>query len=620
MQKGRLALLALAFGAIAVNAASAQDSINTLRKMTAQDARLTQKVTLAIHGDSFADFCRALSAQTGVAFSAGRSVADDNIALFCRERPLSDIMLQIARHFRFTWTRDGAPGAYRYELIQERRHLEEEEALRQRSLREALDNLDRSMDALRKFRDLTPIEAGERAKSAAPEEKPNLEKMSGTTWALVQLFDQLTPEDKTALLNGSAVIFGPMEGARPLTPEMERGVLQTQQNASIVLKENGYSLSTHQSLPGGLPPAAIPGLRASVELRLQEASPGRIALRCSVSLQIPGADRGFSLIAAAILTGEGTSFQSPRNAVVNARLAGNASLHPHVTVQPATRFPALDLGGAKQQPVADWNITAADLYAALYQACGRDLIGDCYSMQLYQTGLLDVKDRSLFDALNQIGDRMRSRWNLEEGWITFRSLSWQFDRVQHIPNRLFAGWEASRQKNRRQTVRDLMEIAQLPDDKFLPPEHMQLALARYGLQDWWIVQNADLRLHWRFAGSLSPLARIQAFSRQGLRITTLPQPQQRLFVEIATGKRFTTGRYWPPPTSRALPMPTPEGLQKAGLRLAFRTSEKGANAAAPPAAAQIPENLVFHYYYGLPVGAIARREVHSSGIRAWIDR
>lgn len=620
MLRGRIALFVLMFGGFVGDAVSAQDSLDAFRRMAAQDARLAQKVTLAVPGDSFADFCRALSAQTGIAFTAGRSVADDNLALFCNERSLSDIMLQIARHFRFSWARDGVPGAYRYELFQERRAQQEEEELRRRSLHEALDNLDRGIEALRKYKHLTPIEAAERAQSASPEEKPALERMSGTTWALVQLFDQLTPDDKTALLNGSAVVFGPMEGARPLSAEMERGVLQTQRTVSILLKENGYSINTTQPLPGGLPPAAIPGMRASVELRLQEASPGRISLRCGVSVQIPGASREFTPLTAAVITGEGTSFQSPRNAVVNARFAKDASLHARVTVQPATRFPALDLRKAKQPPVADWNITAADLYAALHQASGRDLIGDCYSVQLYQKGLLDVRDRPLFDALNRIGDRMRSRWSLQEGWITFRSLSWQFDRLQHIPNRLFAGWEASRQKNGRQTVNDLMEIAQLPDDRFLPPEHMQLAVARYGLTDWWIVQNADLRLHWRFVGSLSPLARSDAFSRQGLRITTLPKAQQRLFVEIATGKLFTTGRYWNPPTDRTTPAPGPEGLRMAGLRLEFRTNEKGADSTEPPRAAQTPENLVFHYYYALPNGVITHREVRSSGIRTWTER
>lgn len=620
MLRGRIALFVLIFGGFIGDAVSAQDSLDAFRRMAAQDARLAQKVTLAVPGDSFADFCRTLSAQTGIAFTAESSVADDNLALFCKERSLSDIMLQIARHFRFSWARDGEPGAYHYALFQERRAQQEEEELRRRSLHQALDNLDRGIETLRKYKNLTPIEAAELAQSASPEEKHALERMSGTTWALVQLFDQLTPDDKTALLNGSAVVFGPMEGARPLSAEMERRVLQTQRSVSILLKENGYSINTTQPIPGGLPPAAIPGMRAAVELRLQEASPGRISLRCGVSVQIPGASREFSPLTAAVITGEGTSFQSPRNAVVNARFAGEASLHARVTVQPATRFPTLDLREAKKPPVADWNITSADLYAALHQASGRDLIGDCYSVQLYQQGLLDVRDRPLFDALNRIGDRMRSRWSLQEGWITFRSLSWHFDRPQHIPNRLFAGWEDSRQKNGRQTVNDLMEIAQLPDDRFLPPEHMQLAVARYGLTDWWIVQNADLRLHWRFVGSLSPLERRDAFSRQGLRITTLPEPQQRLFVEIATGKLFTTGRYWNPPTAHTTPAPEPQGLRMAGLRLEFRTNEKGANGAEPPPAAQIPENLVFHYYYALPNSAIARREVRSSGIRAWTER
>src|SRR5262249_34999450 len=80
------------------------------------DTRLVRKVTVAEKGVPFGELCRKLSGITGIALTANRRVSEDKITVFCRERPLRDVMRQISALFGFTWLRSGTEGAYEYEL------------------------------------------------------------------------------------------------------------------------------------------------------------------------------------------------------------------------------------------------------------------------------------------------------------------------------------------------------------------------------------------------------------------------------------------------------------------------------------------------------------------------
>src|SRR5207248_1396553 len=52
------------------------------------DGRLTQKVTLAFKATALSELCERLQAETGIRVTAGSSVADEKVTLFCEKTPL----------------------------------------------------------------------------------------------------------------------------------------------------------------------------------------------------------------------------------------------------------------------------------------------------------------------------------------------------------------------------------------------------------------------------------------------------------------------------------------------------------------------------------------------------
>jgi hypothetical protein len=103
------------------------------------DSRLTQKVTCAFKATALSDLCEKLKADTGIPVTAGPSVADEKVTLFCEKLPPREVMRQLSRPFGYTWLRSGKSGAYRYELVQELRSQLLEEELRNRDRHAAPD-------------------------------------------------------------------------------------------------------------------------------------------------------------------------------------------------------------------------------------------------------------------------------------------------------------------------------------------------------------------------------------------------------------------------------------------------------------------------------------------------
>src|SRR5204862_131411 len=80
------------------------------------DPRLAHEVTCAAKATALADFCSQLRVQTGVQLSAGPSVGDEKVTVFCERLPLREVMRQLSRAFGYTWLRSKREGGdYRYE-------------------------------------------------------------------------------------------------------------------------------------------------------------------------------------------------------------------------------------------------------------------------------------------------------------------------------------------------------------------------------------------------------------------------------------------------------------------------------------------------------------------------
>lgn len=98
------------------------------------DDRLHAPLTLAWAdrplGEALPEAGRAL----GVPLSAEPSVADDQVTLFCRERPAAEILTRLAVHFNFQWRRRGDG----YTLLQDLAAARAEEAARRAEVDDAL--------------------------------------------------------------------------------------------------------------------------------------------------------------------------------------------------------------------------------------------------------------------------------------------------------------------------------------------------------------------------------------------------------------------------------------------------------------------------------------------------
>jgi hypothetical protein len=158
-----------------------------------------------------------------------------------------------------------------------------------------------------------------------------------------------------------------------------------------------------------------------------------------------------------------------------------------------------------------------------------------YYTRLHPVSTLTLKDRPLFEALNQVCDAMRLRWNKDGKWVQIRSTSFFHDRLKEVPNRLLSRWSASRKEHGALTFDDLMEIAVLTDAQLDAGSVAEGIRELYGLAEWDLARRRSLRPHLRFLAQLTPAQRQDAMSHAGLPFTKLLLPQQQQFITVAFG-------------------------------------------------------------------------------------
>jgi hypothetical protein len=179
-------------------------------------------------------------------------------------------------------------------------------------------------------------------------------------------------------------------------------------------------------------------------------------------------------------------------------------------------------------------VTSAEVLEAIHRATGMPIVADYYT-RLYKPDSVSVKNQPLFEALNRVCDTMRLRWKKDGAWLQLRSTSFFHDRLKEVPNRLLAGWVASRKANGALTLDDLLEIAALPDAQLDAESMAEGARELHGLVEWDLARRRGLRPHLRFLAQLAPAQRQQALGRDGLPFTKLSLPLQQQFIAIAFG-------------------------------------------------------------------------------------
>jgi hypothetical protein len=529
---------------------------NYKREAAIVDTRLSREVTLAIKATALSDLCDQLRKDTGIRLEAGSSVADEKVTVFCEKMPLRDVMRQLGRPFGYTWLRSGKEGEYHYELVQDLRSQLLEEELRNRDRNAALLALDREMERYRKYLGLTPDEALARSRTAPPEEKKLLERFAADGWGLIQMYFRLAPGDVAALRAGHRLTFTQQArpDEQPLPAELARGVIQSQRNRRLFISEGRFQLGNAKSHPEGLLPEAVPEARAMLMLRMPQSELGQFTLTGGPGLFIsagsptPG---GFHLFGSAgdLAVGVSPAVLTPNNAAANARLARDPGLRRRVTLQPKPscegsrrRTPdsshpepiGTGPGDAGRQPSALCEkVTTADVLEALHRATGRPIVADFYT-RLFVPRDVSVADRPLFEALNQIGDTVRLRWDKDGDWLRFRSTSFFNDRLKEVPNRLLARWSAARRQLGGLTLDDVIEIAQFSDAQLDATSVAEGARSCWGLAEWDLVHSPPyLRSELRYLAGFTPAQRQQIQSPAGLAFTKMTLAQQQGYLARA---------------------------------------------------------------------------------------
>jgi hypothetical protein len=506
------------------------------------DPRLTRKVSLAAKGISFADLCTQWTAQTGIEFSAGKTVMDDKATLFCKDRPLRDIMRQITQVFGFLWRRSGEPGRYQYELYQDMRSQLLEEELRNKDRNEALVALDKEMQRYAKYAHLTPEQAKAMAETASPEDKELLKNLAGPGWPGARLYSSLSPDQMAALRTGEEIRFSanPEPGQYALPADMHTGILQSMHRARIKTDESGrvrglsFGGDNGPPGPGEQQPVDFPSSRTHANLQLRFNELGQIEMVGGGGFFIQVGDKPEAGVGGSnsdiLAAGISPSVKEPHNKEANAKLASDAGMRAVVNIEPK---PSCNLQTHLYNPrsASGARATTADVWAAVHEATGADIVADSFT-KLYTPAEVTVTNSTLFDALNKLCDHMRVKWSKQEGWLQFRSTSFFNDRLKEVPNRLFEKWAASRKRSGQLSKEDLMEIAQLTDAQLDAKATDEAARAIYGLHDWYMASSANARSGWRFLASLSPQLQKAAWGEQGLGFRQLPVSLQQKFAAL----------------------------------------------------------------------------------------
>ena len=284
------------------------------------DSRLQKRVTLARKAVSFGDLLDAIAKETGVNISATRSVADDKLTVFCKDKPLRELMRLITQHFGFTWERTGSEPEFVYRLKQPLRNQFLEEELRNKDKNEALLALDKEMESLKKYFEMSPEQAREAAEHAEGKEKEKLDLLGGIGWGPARLYFGLEGDDQAALQAGKSLFYGPK--GREIPKELADNTLNSLTGHAFI-EGDGISISSDRKrakddkITGKSPAEA--GATPAMMLGLQHDELGQVSLMAHT-----GFSRGESsaMSGVPLATGVSPSASSPKNAEANAAKKG----------------------------------------------------------------------------------------------------------------------------------------------------------------------------------------------------------------------------------------------------------------------------------------------------------
>jgi hypothetical protein len=236
-------------------------------------AGLARRVTYTETKVPLGELVEKVAGETGVKLTAGRSVADEPVAVVVKEMPARELLDQLAGLLDYQWSRQGHEGAWRYEIDQDLAAKQREEALRQaqmvaveKRLRERLasyvdlarmpeEKLQALLDTAQKHQEESQKLSPElrQALLRSPEERAREQQFADARalWtpanrALARLVGSLTPRQWNALRKEGWLNFctDPQPGEERLPVEVEKAFQARQPGALPSLRPVSAADST----------------------------------------------------------------------------------------------------------------------------------------------------------------------------------------------------------------------------------------------------------------------------------------------------------------------------------------------------------------------------------------
>jgi len=445
------------------------------------DARLYKEITLSLKYASMDELCAELKRQTGVDITAGRNVADDNVTIFIGSRPVREVMREISRVFGFIWERNGSEGAYTYMLKQDTAAQIAEEKLRNDDVSKSIETLSRNMRM--SAVDMNPAQSA---------------------------FQSLSLGEMDILRTGRELRLGSpnMEGLRDglLAPSLVKQLLRSggaRKDGDVYMAYNGEIQSDM------IPFEKLEDPSAGVFLQLRVTELGGAFLSGNTYIHGKNPDGSHTVGGLPFDIGHtpGPGEAPLNNAKDNQACKSSPGFDAEADIAPNPTVP-VDEQGTDPEPLRFGTITeligsyrtlpalqpprpfmnSADVWQAIHEKTKKDIVADSFS-RLFP---LHTYKGSLYSVLSNACDEMHYRWRLDEGFITGRSATFHWQRLNEVPKRNLVYWQALKAQNGWLPLKGVLAMSQMTDRQLDSYEVGKAIAHQWKLDEWGIPSRPHL--------------------------------------------------------------------------------------------------------------------------------
>jgi hypothetical protein len=478
------------------------------------DQRLLTPVALAWADRPLGEVLPELGKTLGVALSADRSVADDQVTFLCKERPAKELLPLVAEHFGFHWRRQGEG----YELWQDLAGRQREAALRQAEVDGILAQINACF-----------AEAGELSKHPMSERATRFRELRAALeqtalageererirWQLLAL---AASADESYLPEADAL--------RSLIPDQLR-TLRTFGQVSLSSEDGTLSEAVTKQILQNL-------RRTKPEAKFAAAT---VTFRITDRVGEPMPDPHFSN---SVVVRPRLEYLASIRYGPAAGVATNGHDSALMTVLETFPTPSVTppddtelLQEVELIPRSNRRfLPLAQVAQRLHEVTGMPILVDSFiRARVWDEALVGKKP--LYQLLHSLEQNLDYRCQMKEGVLSLRSVRFFRDRPREVPSRLRAPWREQMEKQGSLTLDGAARMAATLSDEQLRALssywYWQFErdgdIPRVGPPNDLVLRRSDLRL-W---DALNPAQRATA-QKKGVPIRTLNGIQQRLLL------------------------------------------------------------------------------------------